>query len=392
MRRRSPSRRTACVCNAWWMFPPNRETSNRMIAMKLNSLCVSLALLACGAVQAACPLLLEVRGAEGKGALMLDRCEVQVEVQPAGMRGQVLLTLNPPAAQRWRDALKTQSALWSAMLLAQASVHSVGAAVPQGVLLQSHSARLLPEPMWLWDDRAATLLLVRGGTASAGVSVTAPLDCAAFNSDRLIFWFGEMEVERGAVVAGQPLLVKGPRDFRPVSPACISGWQLSPGAPAVIDPASGLGVVAANAADGATFTLMAQVGAHGVQGKMRVVDPAQHPLRGVWRQVQEVACGAGGQRVPLKPLHELRFMGNGNFSATWTPFESYIDYSGTYHYDRAKGELQLAVTAGNDLPAQKQIKVRAGLGAEGQLTVSTLPGGSRHPPDAALCEMVFVRR
>jgi len=316
-----------------------------------------------------------------------------MEVQPTGGREQVLLKLSRSAAQRWREALKAESSLWSAMLLAQASVRSVGASVAQGALLQSHTARLLSEPMWLWDERGATLQLVRGGTASAGLSVTVPaLDCAAFNSNRLIFWFGEMEVERGAVVASQPLMVRGPGDLRPVSPACTSGWQLSPGAPAVIDPESGLGVVAANAADGTTFTLMAQVGAHRVQGQMRVVDPAQHPLRGVWRQVREVACGAGGQRVPLRPLHELRFMSNGNFSATWTPLESYIDYSGTYQYDRVKGEIQLAVIAGNDMPAQKQMNVRARLDAEGQLIVSTLPSGSRHPPDAAMCEMVFVRR
>lgn len=363
--------------------------------MTLKSVYIFLALLACGAAQAACPALLEVRGADGKEALELGRCEVRVEVQRPGARGQVLLTLNEPAAQRWRDALKAESSLWSAMLGAQATVRGFVVMVSQGVLLDSHSARLMSVPTWLWDANAATLMLVMpGGAATAPItSPAAPpmVDCSLFNTDRLVFWFGERDTQAGEVLASQPVLVRRPHDLVPVPPACINAWRLSADAPAVIDALSGIGVVSQDARDGATFTLIAQVGAQMAQGKMRVVDPAKHPLRGLWRQTQEIACGTGLQRVPLKPLHELRFLSSGNFSATWTPFESYIDYEGTFNYDPAKGELQLLVTGGNDLPAQSKIVASARLEPPGRLIVSALPGGSRNLTDAGVCEMVFVR-
>lgn len=361
-----------------------------MPAVKLKSLFIWLTLLAGGTAWAACPMLLDVRGADGKQALMLDRCEAQMEVQSAGGRGQVLFRLKEPDAQRWREALKPESTLWSAMLLAQASVRGVGASVPPGVLLESHTARLMPDPMWLWNARAATLLLVMRGTAAAPSTPTPPVDCTPFHSDRLIFWFREMEVQPGGIVVAQPMLVKGPGDFQPVPGACITGWRLSSGAPAVIDATSDLTAVAVGAKDGTAFTLMAQIGLQQiVQGQLRIIDPEAHPLSGRWSQIQETACGSGTQRVPPRPLRELVFGSNGSFSATWTPLERYFDYAGTYTFDVNGAQLQLAVTEGNDMPAQKQIHARARFDARGRLVVSALPGGSRNPTDASVCEMVF---
>lgn len=364
--------------------------------MTFKSICLSLALLAYGAAQAACPALLEVSGAEGQEALTLGRCEVQVEVQSPGTRGQVLLKLNEAAAQRWRDDLKAETALWSAMLGARANVRGFIGMVPKGVLLESHSARLLPGAVWLWDARAATLLLVLPGGHLPAPAVSPALapgaDCALFNTGRLLFWFDDRDVQAGELLASQPALVRRPHDYVPVPAACISAWRLSPGAPAVMDARSGIGMVAQDAQDGTTFTLIAQIGAQTVQGKMRVADPAKHPLRGLWRQTQEIVCGTGVQRVPAQPLHELRFQSSGKFSATWTPFESYIDYEGSFSYDPATGALDLTLTGGNDLPAQRKISASARLDARGRLVVSALPGGSRNPTDVSVCDMVFVRR
>jgi hypothetical protein len=284
------------------------------------------------------------------------------------------------------------------MLVAAANVRGDGLSVAPGVLLESHSARLLAQPTWLWDARAATLLLVvRPTAAAAPADGTAPLapaavDCAAYPAGRVIFWFAEREVQPGEVLAAQPMYVRAPHDFQPVPPPCVDGWGLSPGAPALLDPASGIGAVAQDAPDGATFNLMAQVGAQTVQGQVRVVDPARHPLKGVWRQVGEIACGGSAQRVPARPLRELRFTGSNIFTATWTPFESYVDYSGTFSFDVPGKDLVLSITGGNDVPAQTQARLRATFDSEGALIVSALPGGTRNPRDPAVCEMVFERR
>jgi hypothetical protein len=44
------------------------------------------------------------------------------------------------------------------------------------------------------------------------------------------------------------------------------------------------------------------------------------------------------------------FEADGTFTVTWTPFELYKDYWGTYDYDLASGALSLQVEGGNYIP------------------------------------------
>lgn len=58
-------------------------------------------------------------------------------------------------------------------------------------------------------------------------------------------------------------------------------------------------------------------------------------------------------RVPFPtptPIEELVFEADSTFSVTWTPFEVYRDYWGTYSYDLETGSLEIRVDSGNYVP------------------------------------------
>jgi hypothetical protein len=65
----------------------------------------------------------------------------------------------------------------------------------------------------------------------------------------------------------------------------------------------------------------------------------------------QLTCN-GGERVPDQPIYELWFDGNA-VNVTWTPFETYVDYWGTYlAQDQAPGSgtLSIQVEGGNYVP------------------------------------------
>jgi hypothetical protein len=68
------------------------------------------------------------------------------------------------------------------------------------------------------------------------------------------------------------------------------------------------------------------------------------------------------------PIMELLFDADGSFSVTWMPFEVYVDYWGTYTYDRSTGTVLLHVEGGNYVPPDVQV-------GPGKFSVA---GGSLH--------------
>ncbi len=114
-----------------------------------------------------------------------------------------------------------------------------------------------------------------------------------------------------------------------------------------------------------------------------VVDPALHPLLGKWRQTAQA------------PIGELKFTGAGAFSLTRTPFESNVDYAGTYRFSANEHTLVLAILSGNRQPLVCRFKAMAQLTEVGELVVSQLPllpVDSPRTGDAKACKMVYARR
>ena len=83
------------------------------------------------------------------------------------------------------------------------------------------------------------------------------------------------------------------------------------------------------------------------------------------------------------------FQDTGEFSVTWTPFEVYYDYWGTYAYDEATGALVLSVDGGNYVPADLDGEGTA-MVAGGQLTLTDMwLGTAQMPVTPVACGHVF---
>ncbi|HEU0078076.1 MAG TPA: hypothetical protein VFQ76_10535 [Longimicrobiaceae bacterium] len=223
-----------------------------------------------------------------------------------------------------------------------------------------------------------------------GGAVAAPPPCILPDA-ALLVTPGEYEVAPGAVSTVQLLASTHPGAFAPLPGGCRPAWSLPDGGPASVDAASGVLRVAADAADGAAFPLLARVAGREVRTVVRVVDPARSPLVGTWAQVGRTPCGAGAaEAAPAEPIRELRFRRDGSFSVTWLPFESYTDYWGTYSHDAASGRLRLVVERGNYVPAELDLDGRAEVQG-GVLRLREMSLGSRTPGAEPSCGLRFER-
>lgn len=225
--------------------------------------------------------------------------------------------------------------------------------------------------------------------ACAGNAVpAAPPPCVPPDAPLLVSP-GEYELRPGTVDSVRLFVSRFPGAFEPLPEGCRPAWSLPEGGPASVDARSGVLRVAPGAPDGAAFPLLARVAGREVRTTVRVVDPARSPLVGTWAQTGETPCG-GAESAPAEPVRELQFRRDGTFSVTWTPFETYRDYWGTYAYDAASGRLRLAVKGGNFVPAELDPEGVAEV-EDGVLRLREMWLGSRAPGAARACGLRFGR-
>jgi hypothetical protein len=220
------------------------------------------------------------------------------------------------------------------------------------------------------------------------------LNCPTPPARSLLMWFGEREVAPGGTLDLRVLWVQGPNHFVPLAAHCVTGWRLDAQAPASLDQAAARLAIRADAADGHVFKLQAHVGDSPVAGTVRVVDSSLHPLKGIWTQTHEIACGSTDRQAPSQRVGELKFTGSGQFSLTLQPFERYVDYGGNYRFSPSTGQLTLEPTTGSRLPVLRRWTGAARLTPLGELVVERLPEPSGSPAaqtPAKICEQVFRR-
>lgn len=309
--------------------------------------CISTLAVCATAGAASCVDLLKAEGPNEKALprLELSSCDVVASVVD-GRRGRALvLELKQPARGRWHAALATGGTHFEGLLLAELRVSPRGSSLPDGTLLASFSARGVRDALWTWNDRDGVLRL------EAALDTPAARVCDELPPGVAVLWFGTREVVPGGVIAPNPQTTNSPGSFFKVPPGCVGAWTLSDGAPASLIPEWGVVAVGPTATDGTLFTVRTVIGGKAVEGQVRVTDPALHPLAGTWRQTTETPCGGGEARVPARPIGEVVFAANGDFSLTWQPFEAYRDFWGHYRYDRQTQKLSWSVLGGNRLPA-----------------------------------------
>lgn len=238
---------------------------------------------------------------------------------------------------------------------------------------------------------APAALLLLGACLRAGSVAVAP--ACLLPDEPLLITLGEYEVAPGATDTLRVFASSRPGAFDPLPDSCRPTWELSADAPASLGPQSGVLRVRPDARDAEQFTVSARVANRVISTPVRVVDPTASPLVGTWSQVGQARCAAPNEPAPVEePIRELRFRGDGRFSVTWLPFESYTDYAGTYTYTPASGRLRLHVEQSNFLPDDLDLDGRAVIGEDGVLHLSDLWLGSRTPGAQRACLLTFRKQ
>lgn len=171
-------------------------------------------------------------------------------------------------------------------------------------------------------------------------------------------------------------------------------WSIEPSGGAHIDPQTGLLSVGRSTTNGSVFTVTADVenGRRNLSIKVYVYTPEANPLVGVWRERARLKCDSKRRLTPLTPIGELEFRADNTFSVTWTPFEVYRDYVGSYSYDLRTGRIKLVVAGGNYVPANIDGEGTFTIDVDRNLILKDVWLGSRSGEQrASICASVFSR-
>ena len=134
-------------------------------------------------------------------------------------------------------------------------------------------------------------------------------------------------------------------------PACAT-WKVEPeGKGATID-ADGLLKIDPKTPPATKFIVTADIEHGRAQRQVPVViyTAETQPLVGLWRQQSSSGCSMPKEAPPPEIIRELEFRADGWFSVTWTPFETYRDYWGTYIAENQRHTLALKIDSGNYVP------------------------------------------
>lgn len=177
----------------------------------------------------------------------------------------------------------------------------------------------------------------------------------------------------------------GVRCFVPAS--VRAEWSIVPVHGATIGLDNGILTIDPATSGGTTFTVSAEIaGSSQITETEVVVYTAEaFPLVGMWSEVAQLDCTSGQPLVPELPIEELVFAADGTFAVTWMPFESYVDYWGTYALDPETGTIDLTINGGNDIPDDFDGAGSFDLESGGQLVLTDLwlgtPGSGQAPPN-----------
>ncbi|MEM6996718.1 MAG: hypothetical protein AAF721_39810 [Myxococcota bacterium] len=175
--------------------------------------------------------------------------------------------------------------------------------------------------------------------------------------------------------------------------ACIE-WTVEPGDQATIDAMTGELQVNADAVPGTDLTITADLeqGRKIMMHTVEVYEPIDAPFLGTHTEVSRLACGTL-DAVPAEPspIGEVRFFDTGDFWVTWTPFETYVDYWGTFTYDDGTQALSMTMEGGNYEPADADLEgmVQVPLDADGIELIDMWLGSPQGGPITPQCGHVL---
>lgn len=182
-------------------------------------------------------------------------------------------------------------------------------------------------------------------------------------------------------------------------PACAT-WKVEPEGKGAAISSTGLLKIDPTTPAGSKFVVTADIEQGRAQRKIAVVifTEATQPLVGTWQQKSRFDCDTRKEVTWGEPIRELEFRADGWFSVTWTPFETYRDYWGTYTSQNDTNALSLRIDNGNFVPKDFRGSGKYKLKDNETLELTGVYLGDKNPaapPETskigAKCRYIFTR-
>jgi hypothetical protein len=230
---------------------------------------------------------------------------------------------------------------------------------------------------------AAVLVPALGGRAMAQPGCSIPSD------HHVVIAIEPLEMVPGERRVLELSMVRAPyTPSEPVPAACKARWSVNEGSHARVDD-RGRFRLTRYARPGEQVVVSVNVGGRKVRQEVHVIDPHPNPIAGTWSQSGPAQCDSAVDAAAV-PVRELVIRRDGRFSLTYTPFETYKDYWGTYTFDQATGALAMGVAGGTRDPWGLDLAGTAHV-ADRRLTLRGVWLGQPGQATARTCTYVFTQ-
>jgi hypothetical protein len=179
-------------------------------------------------------------------------------------------------------------------------------------------------------------------------------------------------------------------------PVCAT-WKIAPENKGATISSEGLLKIDPTTAPGSKFVVTADIENGRTQRTMPIMvyTDESNPLVGYWNQTSVHCTENNTSPAPATgDIKELEFRASGWFSVTWTPFETYRDYWGSYTVDPKSKQLSFKIDRGNYIPKDFQGSGTYKLTGKDTIEFHHLYFGTRMsssvPPAKALAGCVYV--
>lgn len=173
--------------------------------------------------------------------------------------------------------------------------------------------------------------------------------------------------------------------------ACTE-WSVAPAEMASIDD-DGLLTINEDTPPGTVVTVTVDVedGRAILSHEIEAYVPIDAAIVGTWTETVRLDCPDLTEFDPTveQRVHELVFFDSGDFFVTWTTFESYVDFWGTFTYDNRNGELSMLADGGNYVPTDSDLEGTATLEGDTLRLVDMFFGSSNEGTVPAACGHVL---
>ena len=192
------------------------------------------------------------------------------------------------------------------------------------------------------------LMLLIGASVAYAIDCKQPLDADTLK--RLQLGWTDVQLHPGDTHQFSLAILSTYAPSQEV-PACTT-WKVEPEGKGASISNTGLLKIDPKTPVPSKFVVTADIeqGREQRQMDVFVYNDDSQPLVGRWRQQSMFDCDTEKETKPGELIQELEFRARGWFSVTWTPFEVYRDYWGSYTTGKAKGDLSLQIEGGNFVP------------------------------------------